>query len=94
MIDNLIKLSRIHCSDKERLALEKDLDLILKYVEQLNEVDTLNIEPCHQIILDQSCLLREDLPYNEFPTQDFLDQAPDTIGRMIKVPSIISHKNT
>ena len=45
LVEYLEKLGRIHLSEEERSASEKDLQSILSYIDTLNELDTDGVEP-------------------------------------------------
>lgn len=85
----LQKLARIRLSEEEEEALLTSLTSILAYVEQLNEIDTEGVDPCSHVIENVSAPLREDEPERLIPRADFLKNAPDNVGGMIKVPSVI-----
>ena len=63
-INKIARLSRIKLDDKESEDYIKDLNSILDWVEQLNEVNTENVEPLSNI---SSSILpkREDVSKNE-----------------------------
>lgn len=48
-IIHLAELSRLKLNEEEISKLGKDLDAILSYIEQLNEVDTKKVEPTAQV---------------------------------------------
>ena len=48
-IIHIAELSRLKLSEEEMSKLGTDLDAILKYIDQLREVDTKNIEPTAQV---------------------------------------------
>ena len=48
-INKIARLSRIKLDDKESEDYIKDLNSILDWVEQLNEVNTQNVEPLSNI---------------------------------------------
>ena len=86
----LADLSRIAVSSAEEDSLLKDLKKILSYVEQLNEVDTANIQPCTYVTkaLTQTPL-REDVCETTLTREQFLKGAPQQIGGMLRVPQVI-----
>lgn len=88
-IKSLISLSRIRCTEKEQEALLIDLQKILSYVDQLNEVDTENVSPCYQVIAGMANVMREDVVGPTLPREKFLENAPSQIGGMIRVPPVI-----
>ena len=88
-IENLILLSRINCSEEEKEHLQKDLERILSYIEQLQEVDTENTPPCNQILEDIGNVFREDVVGKILPRELFLANAPSQVGGMIKTPPVL-----
>lgn len=48
-IKHIAELSRLELSEEEMAKFGGQLDSILKYISQLNEVDTKNIEPTAQV---------------------------------------------
>ncbi|MCX8015831.1 MAG: hypothetical protein N2692_00780 [Patescibacteria group bacterium] len=44
IVDYLLDLSRLQISEKEKEKIEKDLNLILDYVKQLQEINTGGID--------------------------------------------------
>ena len=58
-INKIAKLSRIKLEEKEADSLIKDLNSILDWVEQLNEVNTDNIEPLNNVSIS-TLPLRKD----------------------------------
>jgi aspartyl-tRNA(Asn)/glutamyl-tRNA(Gln) amidotransferase subunit C len=88
-IKTLSQLSRIDCTEEEQEALLKDLQKILHYIEQLNEIDTTHVQPCNQVLDDMSNVMREDIPGTPMPRELFLANAPSHVGGMIRVPPVI-----
>lgn len=48
-IDHLALLARIGLTEEEKEKFGEQISSILEYVSKLNEVDTKNVEPTHQI---------------------------------------------
>lgn len=88
-IKNLVKLSRIDCSEEEQDALLRDLEKILNLFEQLEEIDTENVSPCNQVIEGMANVMRDDIVGDVMPREIFLSNAPSQIGGMIRVPPVI-----
>jgi aspartyl-tRNA(Asn)/glutamyl-tRNA(Gln) amidotransferase subunit C len=89
LFQNLSELSRIDLSEEEQESLREDLKKILDYVEQLHEVDTEGVKPCNHVLEGIGNVMREDTVRETLCTKKFLDNAPDQINGMIKVPSVI-----
>lgn len=90
-IKMLTSLSRISCTEEEQEALLTDLQKILNYIDQLNEVDTENTPPCNQVIPNMANVMREDEVGMTLPRAIFLANAPAQaqIGGMIRVPPVL-----
>lgn len=58
-VKHVAKLANLPLTDKEIKQFEPQLDETLTYIEQLNEVDTKNIEPTSQVTGLEN-VLRED----------------------------------
>ncbi len=91
-IKNLIKLSRIDCNEEEQVALENDLQKILNYFEELQEINTENVSPCNQVLEGMANVMREDTVGQILPREVFLANAPAQIGGMIKVPPVLKQQ--
>lgn len=90
LVDYLTDLARIACSEKEREDLLKDLSQILDYVEMLNEVDTKDVPTCDFVSQSMHKMpLAKDIPNNSLPPDEFLQNSPKAIARMISVPTVI-----
>lgn len=44
-VAHIARLARIRVEDKDLVPIGKELDQILSWIEQLNEVDTADVEP-------------------------------------------------
>ncbi len=86
-VEHVAKLARLELSEEEKVKFSKQLGDILKYVEQMNEVDTSNLEPMSQPI-DFSNVMREDVEEYEQTKEELMQNAPDVEGDFFKVPKI------
>jgi aspartyl-tRNA(Asn)/glutamyl-tRNA(Gln) amidotransferase subunit C len=85
----LTKLSNISCDEEDVEKLLKDLAEIIGYVEQLNEIQTENVEPCFSVLNGLTTPLREDNPDNSLSREDFLKNARHKAS-LVTVPSVIT----
>ena len=87
-INKIARLSRIKLDDKESEDYIKDLNSILDWVEQLNEVNTENVEPLSNI---SSSILpnREDVSTDTNSREDILEHAPDKLEGFFAVPKVV-----
>ncbi|MFI0434503.1 MAG: Asp-tRNA(Asn)/Glu-tRNA(Gln) amidotransferase subunit GatC [Parachlamydiaceae bacterium] len=89
-IQQLTRLCRIDCTQEEQASLLEDLEKILAYIEQLDEVNTENITPCNHILEGMANVMREDVIGEGLDREKFLANAPSHIGGMIRVPLVIN----
>jgi len=94
-------LANLELTDPERTRMVRDLNSILDYIDQLNELDTTNVEPMAQTSdrygVDPSksgtarfaYTMREDVTRPSLPHEAALQNAPETDGTFFKVPRVI-----
>lgn len=86
-VQHVAKLARLNLTQAETTQFTDQLDRILGYMEQLNEVDTTGIEPMsHPISLVN--VLREDEVIHNLDRQTLMANAPVKEGAFFKVPKI------
>ncbi len=88
MIARLAELARLNLNEKEAKAMLADLTKMLKFVEQLNSVNTDNVEPL-TYINDTTNVLRDDETVQEISKEDALKNVPLKNSDFIKVPKVI-----
>ena len=87
---NLTKLCRIHCSEDELATLLENLESILGYIDQMEEVETEGVPECHYVSeSSRGSFMREDEPDQSLDRKTFLDNSPSHVGGMIRVPTVI-----
>lgn len=84
-----------HVANLARLAvteevekMTKELDAIITFAEQLNELDTTGVKPTSRVV-DMVNVLREDVAKPGLPIEDVMKNAPEHRDGLIVVPSII-----
>lgn len=88
-IRHLAVLARITLNPDEEEMYRTQLSSILKYVEQLNAIDTTGLEPTSQVTGLSSVSRSDDEDSGTLPTSELLDQTPSVEGDNIKVPKVI-----
>ncbi len=83
----IAKLARLSLTEAEIEKYSTDLNAILGYVEQLQELDTKGVEPMVGAIQHQKPL-REDQALDSGLQAAMLKNAPDSEGTAIKVPQM------
>jgi aspartyl-tRNA(Asn)/glutamyl-tRNA(Gln) amidotransferase subunit C len=89
LLNYLTKLCRIDCTEKEQELLLEDLKKILTYVEQLQEVDTENVEPCNHVLSEIMNVMRDDVAEDSFKSELFMNNSPEQVDGMIRTPPVI-----
>ena len=88
-------LANLELTDEERVRMEKDLNAILEYVDQLAELDTSNVSPMSrvsqigtapQVTADP---LRADEPRECLAHEAAMANAPLSDGTFFRVPKVI-----
>src|SRR5512139_2430739 len=87
-VEHIARLARLEFSEAEKEILTGQLNEILKYVEQLNSVDTEHVEPLSQVI-EPAHRLREDKVTPGLSTDEALQNAPAKTDKFFKVPKVI-----
>ncbi|MFA9558412.1 Asp-tRNA(Asn)/Glu-tRNA(Gln) amidotransferase subunit GatC [Evansella sp. AB-rgal1] len=87
-VTHVANLARLEFSEDEIEMFAKQLDDIISYAEQLNELDTTNVEPTSHV-LDIKNVLREDKVRPSLDQKDVMKNAPDHSDGQFKVPSVL-----
>ena len=88
-VEHIAELARLTFKDEELESFTHQLNDILAYMEQLNEVDTENVEPLSYPIEDSN-VFREDICKPSIDREQALKNAPEQDGEFFKVPKVIS----
>ena len=89
--DDVIKVSelaRLEFKEQELEKFTEQLGNILEYIEQLNELDTDNVEPTSHV-LNIATPLREDKVVEWLSIEEVLKNAPESEDDFIVVPQVI-----
>ena len=83
------ELARIDLAEESVEKLQRDMQNIVSYIEQLSELDVSNIEPtAHAVQLVN--VVRADAVTPSFPRETMLANAPAVLnGEMVKVPQVL-----
>ena len=87
-VRHIAKLARIAVTDGEVEALVPELNNILGWIEQLQEVDVSGIEPMTAVI-PNTLRLREDVVTDGGKRDDVLKNAPVAEHGFFAVPKVI-----
>ena len=87
-VRHVAKLSRLAIDEERTQRYAGQLESILEYVAQIDEVDVSGVEPmAHALPLKN--VLRDDVVAGALPVEKVLQNAPETDGPFFKVPKVI-----
>ena len=87
-VRHLAALSEINLNDDELTSLTTDIDNIVDYINQLDELDTDNVEPTFQLTGLHN-VWRNDKIEPQLPRDELLKLAPETEDNQVKVPKVL-----
>lgn len=87
-VRHLAALSEIQLSDSELESLTTDIDNIVGYINQLDELDTDQVEPTFQLTGLQN-VWRDDKIEPQLSREKLLNLAPDTEDNQVRVPKVL-----
>ena len=84
-------LANLRLTDEEVQKMSYDLSHVLTHIEQLNELNTMDVEPMAQVLFDadETGSLREDVPHTPLSNAEALANAAASGGGYFKVPKVI-----
>lgn len=85
----LASLSAITLADDEVGSLTADIENILGYVQQLDELDTANVEPTYQVTDLQNVTRADEIIDYGVTRENLLALAPETVDTSVKVPKVL-----
>lgn len=90
-IEHVAKLANLKLSSQEESAFEKQLSEILKYFENLNELNTEKAEPVSQIT-GLSNVKREDVAAPSFSQEEALSNVKRKYNGFVEVEAILEEQ--
>ena len=87
-VEQVAQLARLRLSAEEKQHFTEQLNAILAYMEQLNEVPTDGIEPTSHV-LDLVNVFREDRVHQTLTVEEALRNAPESAHQYVVVPRIV-----
>lgn len=87
-VEHVAKLARLELSEQEKQTFTEQMNAILKYADQLNELNTDHVEPTsHPVPLVN--VMREDVSKPSLPIDKVMLNAPDEEDGQFKVPAVL-----
>lgn len=88
-IIHLAELSNFSLSDAETKSLGKDLQGIIKYISQLDELDVSNVEPTYQVFEMENVWREDEILPQEADREMLLALTKESKDNQIKVPKVL-----
>lgn len=88
-VHHLAQLSSLQLSDSEVENLRADLENIINYINQLNEVDTSGVEPTYQVTGLENVWRGDEIDAGSVTPEQLLDLAAEQRSHCVKVPKVL-----
>lgn len=88
-IIHLAELSDFSLSEKEVESLGKDLGGIIKYISQLDELDTDGVEPTYQVFEMENVWRGDEILPQDASREELLALTKEERDHQIKVPKVL-----
>lgn len=88
-IENLARSLMLEIKEKDMNAVNKEFDSFLVQVEQINLIDTDNVEPLNYPFEDAVGQLREDVEGDVLTLDEVLCNSAETFNDMVKIPKVV-----
>lgn len=82
------EVARLKLTDEEVKGFTQQLDGLIGYAEQLNELSTDNVEPTTHVT-ELKNVMREDKARTWISREEALKNTPEQMDGLIKVPAIL-----
>lgn len=88
-IEHLAKLSDFSLSEKDSTSLGKDLENIINYISQLDELDTSGVEPTYQVFEMENVWRNDEIIPQEATREELLSLTKEQQDNQIKIPKVL-----
>ena len=90
-VEHVASLAKLSFTEEEKRKLASELNEILTYMEQLNSLDTENVEPLSHVI-ELGNVFREDDLRPGLDREEALKNAPAKTEEFFRVPRVIGDR--
>jgi aspartyl-tRNA(Asn)/glutamyl-tRNA(Gln) amidotransferase subunit C len=87
-VRRIARLARIHLEEAEVMRFQQELNGIIEWVEQLNEVDVSDVAPLTGAA-QMALKMREDVVTDGNIPEKVLANAPERAGNFFTVPKVV-----
>jgi len=88
-VRHLAQLSSLQMSDAEVESLRADIEKIINYIKQLDELDTDGVEPTYQVTGLQNVWRDDEIIDSSVSRQQLLALAAEQSDNCVKVPKVL-----
>ncbi len=88
-VRHLAQLSSLQMSDVEVELLRADIEKIINYINQLDELDTDGVEPTYQVTGLQNVWRDDEIIDSSVSRQQLLALAAEQSDNCVKVPKVL-----
>lgn len=88
-VRHLAHLSSLQMSDAEVESLRADIEKIINYIKQLDELDTDGVEPTYQVTGLQNVWRDDEIIDSSVSRQQLLALAAEQSDNCVKVPKVL-----
>lgn len=88
-IQKIAKLSRLQFNESEQEKIKGQLEKIITAFDRIKNIPTEKVEPLITPIEIENTL-RPDVHGEDINTDKYIELAPESVGRLYKVPRVIS----
>lgn len=88
-VRHLAQLSSLQISDAEIESLRADIEKIINYINQLDELDTDGVEPTYQVTGLQNVWRDDEIIDSSVSRQQLLALAAEQSDNCVKVPKVL-----
>ncbi len=89
VIAHLAELSNFALTDQESTRLVSDLNGIINYISQLDELDTSGIEPTYQVFEMKNVWRPDEILPQDADREQLLNLTKEVRDNQIKVPKVL-----
>ena len=87
-VRRIARLARLAVDEDQAAAMQTELNALLTWVEQLQEVDVEGVPPMASVV-EQRLKMREDVVTDGGYAQDLMLNAPQAEGHFFVVPKVL-----
>ncbi|TCK92888.1 aspartyl/glutamyl-tRNA(Asn/Gln) amidotransferase subunit C [Natranaerovirga hydrolytica] len=87
-VEHVANLARLNLTEEEKEQMTKDMEAIIGFADQLNDLDIETIDPTAHVIPMQN-VFREDIKKESLNRDELLKNAPSKQNGCFSVPKIV-----